>query len=210
MGLEGDDTLQGGAGNDTLDGGDNGDIGDTASYADATSGVTVSLSLQDTAQDTIGAGTDTLTGIENLTGSAFNDTLAGNDSDNTIDGGAGTDTVSYADAADRRVRHPHRAGHRPGYRRRRYRHPRQHREPHRFGLRRHPRSAMTVTMCSAASPATTRCTAAPATIPWMAGRGTTAPAYAGRRYRRDRQPRDNAPPRTRSARESTLSSASRT
>ena len=74
MGLEGDDTLQGGAGNDTLDGGDNGDIGDTASYAAATSGVTVSLSIQDTAQDTIGAGSDTLTGIENLTGSAFNDT----------------------------------------------------------------------------------------------------------------------------------------
>ena len=65
-GLAGDDTLQGGAGNDTLDGGDG---TDTASYADAASGVTVSLAIG-TAQDTIGAGTDTLTNIENLTGSA--------------------------------------------------------------------------------------------------------------------------------------------
>ena len=31
-----------------------------------------------TAQNTIGAGTDTLSGFENLTGSAFNDTLTGN------------------------------------------------------------------------------------------------------------------------------------
>ena len=44
---------------------------------DAAGGVTVSLSIRATAQDTIGAGSDTLTGIENLTGSAFDDTLAG-------------------------------------------------------------------------------------------------------------------------------------
>ena len=49
------------------------------SYASAAAGVTVSLAIQDgvTAQNTLGAGTDTLSGFENLTGSAFNDTLTG-------------------------------------------------------------------------------------------------------------------------------------
>ena len=71
----GNDTLIGGAGNDTLDGGAAGS--DTASYADATAGVTVSLAIT-TAQNTVGAGTDTLTNFENLTGSNLNDTLTGN------------------------------------------------------------------------------------------------------------------------------------
>ena len=46
---------------------------DTASYIDATAGVKVSLALA-AAQNTIGAGTDTLFNFENLTGSNFNDT----------------------------------------------------------------------------------------------------------------------------------------
>src|SRR4029077_18150972 len=74
LGLAGNDTLQGGAGTDTLDGGDG---TDTASYLDAAGAVTVSLDLQDTPQDTGGAGTDTLSDFENLTGSAHNDTLTG-------------------------------------------------------------------------------------------------------------------------------------
>ncbi len=111
-GLAGNDTLNGGADNDTMDGGAG---SDTASYANATGAVTVSLAIS-TAQNTIGAGTDTLTNIENLTGSALNDTLTGNASANilsglagndtlnggadndTMDGGAGSDTASYADA----------------------------------------------------------------------------------------------------------------
>jgi Ca2+-binding RTX toxin-like protein len=65
--------LDGGAGNDTLDGG----AGlDTASYATAASGVTVSLAIAGT-QNTVGAGSDTLTALENLSGSAFNDLLTG-------------------------------------------------------------------------------------------------------------------------------------
>ena len=72
------DTLEGNAGNNVLAGG----VGiDTVSYANATSGansqgVTVNLALT-TAQNTIRAGTDTLSGFENLTGSQFNDTLTG-------------------------------------------------------------------------------------------------------------------------------------
>jgi Ca2+-binding RTX toxin-like protein len=85
----GNDLLFSGPGNDLLDGG----TGiDTASYAHATAGVTVDLSLL-TAQNTLGAGTDTLTGIENLTGSNFNDTLTGDNNNNIIDGGLGNDIL---------------------------------------------------------------------------------------------------------------------
>ena len=85
--------LTGGAGNDTLAGGLNGAGGDTASYATATAGVTVSLLLQGGTQNTVGAGVDTLTGIENLIGSAFNDTLTGDAGNNVLTGGAGNDTL---------------------------------------------------------------------------------------------------------------------
>ena len=59
---------------------------DTAFYSDATSGVTVNLATT-TAQNTGGGGTDTLSGIENLYGSGFADTLTGNSGDNAIWGG---------------------------------------------------------------------------------------------------------------------------
>ena len=88
-GGDGIDTLEGGAGDDSIDGG----AGiDTASYANANGSVTVSLTVT-TAQNTGGDGTDTLTNIENLTGSSFADTLAGNAGDNVLDGGAGADTL---------------------------------------------------------------------------------------------------------------------
>ncbi|WP_300454594.1 calcium-binding protein [Accumulibacter sp.] len=95
----GDDSLYGNAGNDILSGGDgndvlNGDAGnDEASYASATAGVSVSLAVS-TAQVTGGAGSDTLSGIENLSGSAFDDTLSGNGLANVLDGGAGNDVLS--------------------------------------------------------------------------------------------------------------------
>ncbi|MVV49400.1 type I secretion C-terminal target domain-containing protein, partial [Pseudomonas sp. PB120] len=85
----GNDLLFSGPGNDLLDGGTG---NDTASYAHATAGVTVDLSLL-TAQNTLGAGTDTLTGIENLTGSNFNDTLIGDNNNNVINGGLGDDIL---------------------------------------------------------------------------------------------------------------------
>jgi Ca2+-binding RTX toxin-like protein len=101
--FDGNDVILGGGGNDTLDGG----AGiDTASYADAPTAVTVNLTTT-VAQNTGGAGSDTLAGIENLTGSAFNDMLTGDAGSNVIDGGpgddvldggAGSDTASYAAA----------------------------------------------------------------------------------------------------------------
>lgn len=92
------------SGDDTLDGGGTG----TISYGNAASGVTVSLLLQGTAQDTIGDGVDTLTSFVNLNGSTFNDVLTGDGSDNiligglgndSLDGGAGIDTAFYAASA---------------------------------------------------------------------------------------------------------------
>jgi Ca2+-binding RTX toxin-like protein len=90
------DTLEGDGNNNVLDGG--GGI-NTVSYASATSGVTASLALQGQAQATGGAGSDILSDFQNLTGSACNDTLEGDGNNNVLDGGAATNTVSYAHAA---------------------------------------------------------------------------------------------------------------
>jgi Ca2+-binding RTX toxin-like protein len=86
----GNDLLYSGPGNDILDGG----TGiDTVSYAHATAGVTVNLGLLG-AQNTIGAGTDTISNIENLVGSNFNDTLTGDNNNNVINGGLGNDILN--------------------------------------------------------------------------------------------------------------------
>jgi Ca2+-binding RTX toxin-like protein len=93
------DTLTGDANNNVIEGGLGNDIlaggvgSDTASYAGATAGVTVSLGSQGASQNT-GAGTDTLSGFENLLGSAFNDSLTGDANANTLTGGAGNDTLN--------------------------------------------------------------------------------------------------------------------
>ena len=89
-GVDSNDVLFGTPGNDYLDGG----AGyDTASYANATSGVHVSLAITGP-QDTVGAGTDTLINIEYLIGSAYDDTLSGNGVDNVyLEGDSGNDTL---------------------------------------------------------------------------------------------------------------------
>ena len=98
-GGDGNDTIKAGSGNDTLIGGDGDDIldgyngTDCASYAGAGGAVSVDLAVTE-AQNTGGAGTDVLTGIERLIGSDFGDTLAGNNKSNRIDGGAGADTMT--------------------------------------------------------------------------------------------------------------------
>ncbi len=93
-GYGGNDTLEGGAGNDLIDGGDG---TDTITYANAAAGATINL-YASTASDGDG-GTDTLIAIENITGSGYNDTLIGNSGNNVLNGGNGTDTVSYAYAS---------------------------------------------------------------------------------------------------------------
>ncbi len=98
-----DNVLTGGAGADYLYGGGG---SDTASYANAADGVYADL---DGGLGYVGDATnDTYNGIENLTGSAFNDALIGDANDNVLMGGAGgdylvggsgSDTASYANAA---------------------------------------------------------------------------------------------------------------
>ncbi|WP_409286697.1 retention module-containing protein [Pseudomonas guariconensis] len=89
-GGEGNDLLIGGPGNDLLDGGAG---TDTASYASAPGAVTVNLNLTG-AQDTGGAGIDTLNGIDNLIGSDYNDLLIGNSGNNVLIGGLGNDRLT--------------------------------------------------------------------------------------------------------------------
>uniref|UniRef100_UPI003137A132 cadherin-like domain-containing protein n=1 Tax=Ferrovibrio terrae TaxID=2594003 RepID=UPI003137A132 len=95
LGYDDNDALTGGAGADVLDGG----AGiDTASYAGSTIAVTVNLGIG------TGAGGDaegdTLTGIENLTGSANDDVLTGDGVANVINGGAGNDSIAGGDGSD--------------------------------------------------------------------------------------------------------------
>lgn len=104
IGGSGEQTLIGGSGNDLIDGGAGNDVlsggagADTVSYASATAGVTVNLGLG--RQDTTGAGIDTISGFENLTGSDFDDVLFGNAGDNVIMGGAGNDRIIGGGGAD--------------------------------------------------------------------------------------------------------------
>jgi Ca2+-binding RTX toxin-like protein len=93
----GDNVIEGGAGNDTINGAGG---SDTASYAGATAAVTVDLTLMGVAQNTKGAGIDSLLSIENLLGGKFNDTLIGNGITNKIDGGAGNDFITGGGGAD--------------------------------------------------------------------------------------------------------------
>ncbi|CAH0356452.1 calcium-binding protein [Sphingobium sp. CECT 9361] len=95
IGGDGDDILSGGSGADFLQGGGG---KDTASYADAASGVvaniaSASLNMGDAAGDKYSQ-------IENLTGSSFADTLTGNNSMNILIGGAGDDRLFGMDGVD--------------------------------------------------------------------------------------------------------------
>ncbi len=97
-GQEGNDQLAGGAGNDWLRGGigadqlDGGADRDTATYTQSEEAVQISL------EDGLGHGGtaegDVLSNIENLTGSAFADQLAGNAENNSLTGREGDDQLS--------------------------------------------------------------------------------------------------------------------
>jgi Ca2+-binding RTX toxin-like protein len=95
-GMGGDDWLIGGAGNDRLTGGAGFDI---AAYETAVAAVTVDLAIA-TGQNTGGAGTDTLSGFEGLSGSIYNDTLLGDQFGNLLLGYDGNDTLRGRDGDD--------------------------------------------------------------------------------------------------------------
>ncbi len=97
-GGEGGDRIVGGGGDDRLDGG----VGfDVVSYEDAHAGVTVDLRRAGSAQDTGGAGKDTLAGFEQVDGSLHSDLLIGSDGADFLSGGAGgNDRLMGGDGAD--------------------------------------------------------------------------------------------------------------
>ena len=102
QGLEGNDTLRGGSGADTLDGGGHAyaqhspwvytqEGGDTVDYGASTAAVDIDLTR---ATQTGGhAEGDSLVGVENVIGSGFNDSIAGDATANLLSGLAGDDTL---------------------------------------------------------------------------------------------------------------------
>ena len=103
-GMGGDDTLWGGLGNDTLMGGAgmdalNGGSGtDTASYNDAGSAVFINLITGDGYWGD--AEGDTLSSVENVTGSDYDDHLWGDDNANVLRGGEGADSLKGGGGMD--------------------------------------------------------------------------------------------------------------
>ncbi len=103
FGLNGDDVILAGAGRDTLIGGsgadslDGGDGIDLADYGRATAGVHAVLSGIGLAGEAAG---DRIDNVEMLAGSAFADTLAGDDADNLLDGNGGGDRIEAGAGRD--------------------------------------------------------------------------------------------------------------
>jgi Ca2+-binding RTX toxin-like protein len=111
LGGPGSDVLTGGPGEDVLDGGDGDDqmeggpgAANVATYAGAPAGVEVNLETGEAS----GWGEDTLSGIQVLIGSPFDDSLTGSRQRNTflpgagndaIEGGGGPDMVDFSGAA---------------------------------------------------------------------------------------------------------------
>jgi len=85
-GFGGDDLLEPGRGNDVIDGGAG---SDNLSYGNIFTGP-VKVDLSQTGPQDTGAGTQTITAIENVSGTQGNDTLTGNAGPNRLMGGGGT------------------------------------------------------------------------------------------------------------------------
>jgi serralysin len=95
IGGDGNDNLVGGAGADRLDGGNGTDL---ASYANATAGIVADL--YSAGSNTGDAAGDTYVSMERLYGSAFNDTLRGDNRANLLNGLAGNDMLNGRDGND--------------------------------------------------------------------------------------------------------------
>ncbi|MGB7336123.1 MAG: calcium-binding protein [Salaquimonas sp.] len=114
LGGEGDDVLDGGTGNDKLEGGEGADVidggegdNDAADYVSSDAGVTINLK---TGVNSGGhAQGDTISNVEFVYGSMFDDHITGDDGtnrlvgrlgDDVLDGGAGDDTLIGGRGAD--------------------------------------------------------------------------------------------------------------
>ena len=99
-GNEGDDSLDGGAGDDILKGGtgddilDGGDGTDTADFSDASDSVNIDLSATGPVVIGAGLGTDTFISIEGAIGGNYDDIIKGTTGANTLIGNAGNDTLT--------------------------------------------------------------------------------------------------------------------
>ena len=113
FGGSGADTLIGGTGNDSLYGGNDNDVlnggagsdrveggsgVDTADYGTSVAGVAVNL--QNGSASGGDAAGDTLTGVENLTGTRFADTLTGDGGANVLTGASGNDVLNAGNGSD--------------------------------------------------------------------------------------------------------------
>ena len=111
-GEAGNDVIHGFAGDDFLAGGEG---TDTVLFAAAPAGVEVNLNTQVSADEfdaivndgadavfaaTGGAGNNVLSGFENVTGSANEDIIIGDENSNVLNGGAGSDTLSGGASGD--------------------------------------------------------------------------------------------------------------
>ena len=92
-GNSGDDVITGDAGSDTINGGSG---FDTLDYSGASQGLAVDL----TAHTATGQGNDTLSSIEKVIGSSFDDAFIGDSHDNEFEGGAGNDRISGSKGND--------------------------------------------------------------------------------------------------------------
>ena len=89
------DVLNGGAGSDRVEGGSG---VDTADYGTSVAGVAVNL--QNGSASGGDAAGDTLTGVENLTGTRFADTLTGDGNANVLTGASGNDVLNAGNGSD--------------------------------------------------------------------------------------------------------------
>ena len=97
FGGTGDDLIDGGFGFDTIDGG----LGnDTTSYAFYWGPINANLATGVVSFPGNSLLTDTLVSIENLIGTAGNDTIIGNTANNSLNGGAGNDSINGGDGVD--------------------------------------------------------------------------------------------------------------
>ena len=109
IGGHGTDEMSGGSGKDWLRGGSNGDDyaggdgSDTISFADnspsldTTTGIDVNLSTRSAITPD---GDERVSGVENVLGSAFDDTIRGTAASDGLDGGPGDDTIAGTAGAD--------------------------------------------------------------------------------------------------------------
>ena len=98
----GDDTFvsSNAAADDTFTAGANGANGDTANYSAVASSITVDLSDTIGSNVSGGAGNDTLTDVENVTGGQVGDSITGSSLANVLSGGGGNDTLTGGGGSD--------------------------------------------------------------------------------------------------------------